>query len=251
MRCSIRSWKPCCRANHVVFPAASRLEASFSGRDTLTETYAEPVEAAASLADEAYQRLLADILSVRLTGGSVIQERRLADRLGVSRSPLRDALGRLEGQGLLTRNDRGVLTVCVVSLPDYLSAMTLRQLIEPEAAALACDYPGGDALVGLDAMWRDLADDPQPDLDFVWRFDDQLHETIARLSGNPFLSRTVRDMRRYTTIFERQTNMRRAKPGLDEHRAILDALRQRDHEKARSVMALHLAHAREDVLENY
>jgi len=217
----------------------------------LTETRAEPVEAAASLADEAYQRLLADILSARLIGGSVIQERRLADRLGVSRSPMRDALGRLEGQGLLTRNERGVLTVCVVSLPDYLNAMALRQLIEPEAVALACDHPWGEALASLDAMWRELADDPQPDLDFVWRFDDQLHETIARLSGNLFLWRTVRDMRRYTTIFERQTNMRRAKPGIDEHRAILDALREQDREKARSAMTFHLAHARESVLENY
>lgn len=219
--------------------------------DALTTAHAEPGEPGASLADDVYRRLLADILSVRLSGGMIVQERRLADQLGVSRSPLRDALGRLEGQGLLTRNARGLLTICVVSLPDYVDAMAMRQLVEPEAAALACREPPEAELTGLYRLWQGLADDSHPDPDTVWRFDDQLHETIARLSGNPFLARTVRDMRRYTTIFERQTKTRRVKPGMDEHRAILDALQRRDRDEARALMALHLARARENVLENY
>ncbi|MGO7199991.1 GntR family transcriptional regulator, partial [Rhizobium ruizarguesonis] len=73
-----------------------------------------------SLADETYRSLLADILSARLAGGSVVQQRRLATKHAVSRSPMRHALGRLEGEGLLVRNEKGVLSVRVISLKDYL-----------------------------------------------------------------------------------------------------------------------------------
>lgn len=59
-----------------------------------------------SLADETYRSLLADILSARLAGGSVVQQRRLATKHAVSRSPMRHALGRLEGEGLLVRNEK-------------------------------------------------------------------------------------------------------------------------------------------------
>jgi len=55
------------------------------------------------LADAAYRTVLQKILTHELPGGSVIQERKLAEAMGVSRSPMRDALGRLEGEGLLVR----------------------------------------------------------------------------------------------------------------------------------------------------
>jgi len=211
---------------------------------------AEP-ESTVSLAEEAYQRLLSDISSARLAGGTIVQERRIASRLGVSRSPLRDALGRLEGQGLLVRNSKGVLSVRVVTLEDYLDSLGIRILLEPAAAGLACGELSGDEIRDLDAALRKIETDLDPDPDIVWRFDDMLHGTIALRSGNSFMVRTVAEMRRYTTIFERQMSIRRAKPGVADHRAILDALSGGSRENARQAMARHLEHVRQGILENY
>ncbi|MCX8995955.1 GntR family transcriptional regulator [Rhizobiaceae bacterium BDR2-2] len=204
-----------------------------------------------SLADETYRTLLDDILAARLSGGAVVQERRLAMRLGVSRSPMRDALGRLEGQGLLVRNSKGVLTVRVITLKDYLNSLAMRLLIEPAAAAAACATIDPARVEALAAMLDAIDADPDPDPAVVWRFDDALHDGIGEASGNPFMAETITQMRRYTTIFERQRKLGRRKPGLADHRAILEALSARDAEGGRHAMAVHLERVREGVLSTY
>src|ERR1700729_3674112 len=89
------------------------------------------------LANTAYRTVLNKILSHELPGGSVIQERKLAEAMGVSRSPMRDALGRLEGEGLLVRLTDRLLTVRVITLEDYLNSLDVRGMVEPQSAALA------------------------------------------------------------------------------------------------------------------
>lgn len=204
-----------------------------------------------SLADETYGTLLEEILSAKLAGGSVVQERRLADRLGVSRSPMRDALGRLEGQGLLVRNAKGVLTVRVITLADYLNSIAMRLLVEPSAAAQACEHISAEAVAELSHMLEALAADPDPEPETVWAFDDALHGGIGEASGNPFLADTIVQMRRYTTIFERQRKLAQRKPGLSDHQGILQALAARNAEAARSEMTAHLERVRQNVLATY
>jgi DNA-binding GntR family transcriptional regulator len=204
-----------------------------------------------SLADETYRSLLAEILSARLTGGSVVQQRRLATKHAVSRSPMRHALGRLEGEGLLVRNEKGVLSVRVISLKDYLDSLTMRMLLEPTAAALASPRVSRIQLDPLAAMLDEIEADPEPDPEMVWAFDDALHNYIASESRNPFMATTIVEMRRYTTIFERQLPIVRSKPGVMEHRAILVALAANDAEAARQAMTEHLEIVRQGVLANY
>jgi len=203
------------------------------------------------LADETYRTLLEEILSAQLSGGMVVQERRLALRLGVSRSPMRDALGRLEGQGLLVRNARGALTVRVITLADYLNSIAMRLLIEPTAAAQACGSIAAEKVAKLTEMLRAIEADPPPDPSFVWAFDDALHESIGEASGNPFMAETIVQMRRYTTIFERQRKLAQRKPGLADHQGILAALAAGDARAAFAAMTLHLQRVRENVLSTY
>lgn len=204
-----------------------------------------------SLADETFDTLLEEILSAALAGGTVVQERRLAERLGVSRSPMRDALGRLEGQGLLVRNAKGVLIVRVITLADYLNAMAVRSLLEPTAAALAADSIDPAEVDRLTETLHAIDADPDPEASFVWAFDDALHDGIGAASGNPFMADTIKQMRRYTTIFERQRKLAQRKPGLSDHQAILEALAARDAEAARAAMAAHLEQVRKNVLATY
>ncbi|MBB4244500.1 MULTISPECIES: GntR family transcriptional regulator [Rhizobium] len=204
-----------------------------------------------SLAEETYRLLLAEILSARLAGGSVVQQRRLATRYAVSRSPMRHALGRLEGEGLLVRNDKGVLCVRVISLKDYLDSLAMRMLLEPSAAAAAAGRMPAATLHSLEAMLDAIEVDAEPDPEFVWQFDDALHMSVADASGNGFMAATISEMRRYTTIFERQMAVVRAKPGVAEHRGILAALADGDPEAARQAMTRHLEAVRQGVLTNF
>ena len=78
-----------------------------------------------SLAEVAYDSVFRMILSRELPGGTVIQERKLADALGISRTPTREALVRLEGEGWLVRLTERLLSVKVVTLEEYLQALML------------------------------------------------------------------------------------------------------------------------------
>src|SRR6218665_2366234 len=97
----------------------------------------ETPETDSNLGEEVYAALLKDILAARLPGGTPIQQRRLALQYEVSRSPMRHALSRLEGEGLLVRDDTAGLVVRTITLRDYLDSLEMRMLLEPAAAAKA------------------------------------------------------------------------------------------------------------------
>jgi DNA-binding GntR family transcriptional regulator len=202
------------------------------------------------LADAAYRTVLQKILTHELPGGSVIQERKLAEAMGVSRSPMRDALGRLEGEGLLVRLTDRLLTVRVITLEDYLNSLDVRGMVEPQSAALAVRAMRPEDLAMLRHHLELLSSHEGPDLDERhWHFDDLLHDTLAEKSGNPFLARLIREMRRYTKIFERQTVPTRRKPGIDDHQRIVDALATGRPERAREAMVEHIRNVRKRALD--
>ncbi len=84
----------------------------------------------------AYHQLRGMVLSGSLVGGQIIQERRLAERLGLSRTPVRGALDRLEGEGLLRREGR-VLICTTVSVQEVLEILSVRRSLEADAAQAA------------------------------------------------------------------------------------------------------------------
>lgn len=208
----------------------------------------ETTREAQRLAEVAYQRLLSRILTTEMPGGTVIQERKLAASLDISRTPMREALGRLEGEGLLKRLTDRLVSVRVISLSDYLHALHVRALLEPAAAGLAAkNITSGDVAtltIALDALVAD------PSADQHWSFDDLLHSTISLRSENPFLAQSISEMRRYTTIFERQTVPVRISPGMDDHRLIIAELAAGRADRAREAMAAHLKNIRRRVLDD-
>ena len=209
-----------------------------------------PRKPAGTLAETAYRIVLAKVLAHDLAGGSVIQERKLADAMGISRTPMRDALGRLEGEGLLVRLTDRLLAVRVITLQDYLHTLDVRAMVEPQAAALAARHFQPEDAARLRAQLAALEASAEPADTLHWAFDADLHETIAELSGNPFLAKAVREMRRYTTIFERQTVPPRSKPGFTDHQRIVDALASGKLERASDAMADHISNVRKRTLDN-
>src|SRR5258708_17508145 len=90
-----------------------------------------------SVGQRAYDRLLGILLSGELRANDVIMERRLAEKLGISRTPLREAIRRLEGEKLLRRQKGGAIVVCPMSIEDFLNILSVRRLLEGEAARKA------------------------------------------------------------------------------------------------------------------
>ena len=94
-------------------------------------------KATESLSQVAYDTLLRKIMDRILVGVSVIQERKMAAALGISRTPMRQAIAQMEGEGLLIRLTDRLLSVKIVSLSECIDAFSVRKLIEPEATRLA------------------------------------------------------------------------------------------------------------------
>jgi DNA-binding GntR family transcriptional regulator len=205
------------------------------------------VEARATMVDVAYDSILNDILAGRHRGGDLLQENRLAEKLGLSRTPVREALGRLEGEGLLIRSGR-VLMVRRISIKEFLDILHVRLLIEPEVAAMACQAMDKDLIRRLRSKVETMPADITPEAH--WAIDDDIHLGIAETTGNDLLLQLVRDLRRRTRLFDLKKIPERFEPGRQEHLSLLDALIAGDQAAARERMKAHLENARHGILDH-
>jgi DNA-binding GntR family transcriptional regulator len=199
------------------------------------------------LAVATYGRLRNMLLSGELAGGQVIQERRLAEQLGSSRTPVRDALGRLEGEGLLVRNGRYLL-VATVSIDEVLEILSIRRSLEADAVSGATERMPLAQVEAIRAAIASMADPFVVTDDEHWANDDLLHLSIAEVSGNRLLARLIRDLRQRTRMFGLRRIPSRFEIGKREHLAILDAIAARRADEAASLMQAHIDHASQAIL---
>lgn len=201
-----------------------------------------------NVSEKAYQRLRSMILEHELAPGSVVGERRLADTLEASRTPLRSAIVRLEGEGLVERLDNGSLVIREVSVEELLEILSVRRLLETEAAGLCARRVPKAEIDPLIAESRTFASGESVDFDIYWQADDRFHEAIAWGSGKPVLARLIVNLRsqarmchvtRMPTIFAEQGS---------EHLAVLSAIAQKDAAGSRRAMRAHLDNVRRRLL---
>ena len=215
-----------------------------------TNNHNEDKKQKGGLSQVAYDFVLTMIVNRDLSGGTVIQERKLADSLGVSRTPMREALGRLEGEGWLVRLTDRLLSVKVVTLDEYLQALQVRRLLESEAIVAATPRMNKRRLEKLRADVQAMINHPNPTSDMHWKVDGELHGAIAEASGNAVMASVITNLRLITQLFEVQTVPRRITPGGAEHLAILDALIAGDPKMARKAMRFHLDRVRAGVMDD-
>ncbi|TNC10040.1 GntR family transcriptional regulator [Methylobacterium terricola] len=177
----------------------------------------------------------------QLRGGHSIVEAKLAAQLGVSRTPLREGLQRLEGEGLVIKGSGRSFVVRHVDLGEYLQSLKVREILEPEAAEAAAGHiPDAEIaavrreIAGLQAGSTSLHTDAH------WQSDDALHELFARNSGNDVLAQVIRRLRVTTRLFEIARLQDRVAPDLREHAQILDALESGDGKAARKATQAHI-----------
>ncbi len=200
----------------------------------------------ASLAEQAYERLRGLILDRKISGGSPLQEGKLAEDLGISRTPMREALVRLAGEGLLVRRDARSYAVRALGTREYFDCMRAREVIECEAIALAASKISEADLDALAAEIEALNTGEHDETEH-WHFDDKLHVMIASASGNVVFPRLVEELRVNARLFRLHSPLHRKQENHEEHGEIVRALRARDPVAANSAMREHLRRLQDDV----
>jgi DNA-binding GntR family transcriptional regulator len=195
---------------------------------------------------EVYERLRRDILGGRLPAGTALRETALADRYGVSRTPVREALRRLEHDKLLEAGDRG-LRVREPSHDEVVQVYDARILLEGAAAEQAARTRGEADLAMLDGLLaRDLAlSDPSPET----RADTNIefHHAVWRATHNPVLIDLLQRLNLHLihTPTTTLTAPGRWEQALGEHRALIAAIRDGDVAAAGDVARGHMRAARD------
>lgn len=196
-----------------------------------------------------YDDVRAAILSLDLVPGSPLSERSLEARFGASRTPVRAALMRLDGDGLVQRQGRGWI-VSPIDLAEIKALAELREAVESAAVRLAVERTGDDdiaALVELLEAARPAPTLPADEEETV-RAGGDFHLELVRLAANPFMLDAVRGaMTRLarTRWLEVRTPASR-ELAWSEHRAVIAAVAARDGQLAADLVARHIrdTHAR-------
>jgi DNA-binding GntR family transcriptional regulator len=202
--------------------------------------------AIASVVDQVYSAIRDRITGGSLQRGARIHQEDLADELGVSRTPVREALRRLAAEGLVEmRTNRGA-RVADVGQDDMHAAYEARLVIEPGAARLAAQSPAAEPLVrmraALAAQRRAI-----PNVRRSFEANRQFHLALVQASGNAFLVQFVDRLwvaRIGEVIYERQSETpERMRLDADEHEQILQAIESGNGRRAESLTRRHLADA--------
>jgi DNA-binding GntR family transcriptional regulator len=216
-----------------------------------------------SLAQKAYEHLQEGVLSGRLRSGEVISEAALAKELGISRTPVGEAIRQLVREGLVEQVPRYGTIVRSIDRRELTDLYEMREALESYAAAKAAETISEPMLERLSqfcdvmaAIARELKEAGASELDepSLRRFlaaDMAFHMLIIEASGNRRMIEVVKNMRTMSRIFR----MRRAPHQLEVvhkayeyHMRILKALRSRDAESARRAMLEHIAAGKAETL---
>lgn len=196
------------------------------------------------LVDEVYRRIRADIMSLRIPPDSRISVDNLARELGVSQTPIREALSMLEANHLVSKKHFvGYCAAPRLSLAQLGELFEFRELIEPHAARKAARSLSESAARGL----RDITDqmergrsEPQ---DLFADMDTEFHRLIARAAGNDLIANSLARLHIHVHIFRSSFGHELADEAQNEHRRILAAILARDGDAAESQMRAHIANS--------
>ncbi len=208
----------------------------------------------ASLAESAYQQVKAQILSCQLMPGSMLGAQPLAESLEMSRSPVTEALKRLEQEGLVLAVPRVGHQVTPVTLRDIEEIFDFRLILEVPAAGLAAARAATPDVNILRAQHKRAKQhvqtgsprDPEY-LEATIANNREFHVSVAAMSGNDRLARSVGALldegKRFYYLYYRSKA-----PTQDPHAAIIEALANRDPEAARDATAAHVRDQAEVIL---
>lgn len=202
-----------------------------------------------SLTSLIFDKIREDILNNKYAAGEKIVEAKLAEELGVSRTPVREALKQLELDGLVDNIPNRGVVVKGISDQDIHDIYTIRVAIEGIAARWAVERMDENVVDDLKEIY-DLMEfyTFKNDIDKIFELNTKFHETIYMATKSRYLEQVLKDFQ----LFIKSTRNRslqcagRSKHALEEHKAILDGFLERDAEKAFEATVKHIESSRKN-----
>ena len=202
-----------------------------------------------SLADQVFERLEQEILCGKYPRGEILTETRLCSELGVSRTPIREALHRLQQEHLVEESGKGTV-VLGITRDDLLDIMEVRLRIEGMAAARAAVRITEEELrtlretVELQEFYLHKKDSEQ-----IKSMDSQFHTLIYRYSGSTVFYDTLTPLHNKVQRYRKAAveNAGRAEESVREHRAVMEAIAAHDAAEAERLMLQHTRNAKENI----
>ena len=199
--------------------------------------------AATSLADRAYYRIRELIVSLELAPGLPISERELMERLGLGRTPVREALRALARERLVDVYPRRGMFVSGVDVGDLAGLSEVRAALESHAARLAAERASSDDRVVIAELLAELEGvEGKPDERTLIDLDQRIHRHVYRCTHNPFLEETLNEYYVLTLRiwFLALDRVARLEDAVGEHRELLEAIRDGDPRRAEEAMRRHV-----------
>jgi DNA-binding GntR family transcriptional regulator len=204
-----------------------------------------------SLGQHVFENLKQAIIRGEVAPGDRLVESRLADALDISRTPVREAIHKLEREGLLRKLPKGGFTVMNLSREDIEETFGIRCVLESYAARLAAQNYSEEELLPLEDKieeFQRFLDKGQ--LDELPRINTEFHTLFYALSRSPKLIKMINDLRdqiyRFRKILLKMDKW--AEVSNQDHRKILDAIRERDVNRVEKVVKQHIARGQRIVL---
>ena len=204
-----------------------------------------------SLADQVFEKLEADILIGKYPIGSVLTETALSEELGVSRTPVREALSRLEQENLVLDTSKGI-KVLGLAENDIIDIYEIRLSLEGMAVAKFIENITEEKLAKL----KEILDfqefySGKNDSERVSYKDSEFHETIYKNCDSPILCQTLLPLHKKVGKYRRASieHVGRGEKSINEHKAIYDAIATKDVQLAIKLMHEHILNARKSIME--
>lgn len=195
------------------------------------------------LRDKVFNKLRDDILSGKYKVNEELKEVALGNTLGVSRTPVREALRQLELEGLVTIIPNKGAYVKGITEEDIHDIFVIRTYLEGLCAKWACRYATQDELDSLDEIIC-LAEfnATKNKYEQMAELDSRFHQTLYDACGSKMLRHVLRDFHQYVESVRKQTLSRseRACAAIEEHKGILEAIKNRDEELAEELSNEHI-----------
>lgn len=203
-----------------------------------------------SLADQVFEKLENDIITGVYPRGEILTELKLVEQLGVSRTPIREALRRLEQERLIKESGKGSV-VMGITLDDLMDIMDIRQNVEGLATFYATQNITTEGLqelnhiVQLQEYYSSLGD-----LEHVRQLDDRFHDTIYELSGRTVIRDTLTPLHRKTMRYRKLSieDEERLALSIQEHKAIYEAIAAGAAQTAGELTGQHIRNAKDNMI---
>lgn len=204
------------------------------------------------LRDIAYDRIQAAIKHAGVEPGDPLSETRLSKALGLSRTPIREALQRLAQEGLLQIIPGRAITVAAPSMQDVLDAVHVRELLEPEVVRLAADSLPAQERERLQTLTAEMEQAARAGKRTLWsQVDIKWHEVLSNACPNRLLGQMVLEARNrmYNKGSDDHVTDQYLIDGTLEHKWVVEAILAHDSPRAEQLMREHIRSVRENMFK--